>query len=43
VGMLFKHGEIVKRFGEKELADVLVHEVEEMVQSRSKLKDQSSR
>ncbi|NTW57702.1 MAG: flavodoxin-dependent (E)-4-hydroxy-3-methylbut-2-enyl-diphosphate synthase [Nitrospirae bacterium] len=29
-GLLFKHGEIVKKFPEKELADVLVKEVEEM-------------
>jgi (E)-4-hydroxy-3-methylbut-2-enyl-diphosphate synthase len=36
VGMLFKHGEIVKRFEEKELADVLVREVEEIVRTRSK-------
>ncbi len=34
VGMLFKHGEIVKRFDEKELADVLVREVEEMIKSK---------
>ncbi len=31
VGLLFKHGEIVKKFDEKELADVLVKEVEEIV------------
>ena len=31
VGMLFRNGEIVKRFDEKELADVLVHEVEKIV------------
>ena len=36
VGMLFKNGEIVKKFPEKELADVLVHEVEEIVRIRSK-------
>ena len=35
VGMLFKHGEIVKKFDEKELADVLVGEVEKMVKERS--------
>jgi len=34
VGMLFRHGEIVRKFDEKELADVLVHEVEEIVKSR---------
>ena len=33
-GLLFKHGEIVKKFGEKDLADVLVKEVEEIVKSR---------
>jgi (E)-4-hydroxy-3-methylbut-2-enyl-diphosphate synthase len=37
VGMLFKHGEIVKRFDEKELADVLVREVEEIVKSKQGL------
>jgi (E)-4-hydroxy-3-methylbut-2-enyl-diphosphate synthase len=31
VGMLFRHGEIIKKFPEAELADVLVMEVEEMV------------
>ena len=36
-GLLFKHGEIVKQFGEKELADVLVKEVEEIV-SKMKVK-----
>jgi (E)-4-hydroxy-3-methylbut-2-enyl-diphosphate synthase len=35
VGLLFKHGEIVRKFDEKELADVLVREVEEIV-SRKK-------
>jgi len=30
-GLLFRHGEIVKKFKEKELADVLVKEVEEIV------------
>jgi (E)-4-hydroxy-3-methylbut-2-enyl-diphosphate synthase len=34
VGMLFKHGEIVKKFDEKELADVLVKEVEEIVRKK---------
>jgi (E)-4-hydroxy-3-methylbut-2-enyl-diphosphate synthase len=33
-GLLFRHGEIVRKFDEKELADVLVHEVEEIVKSR---------
>ncbi len=32
VGLLFKHGEIVKKFDEKDLADVLVREVDEIVQ-----------
>jgi len=31
VGLLFKHGEILKKFDEIELADVLVKEVEELV------------
>ncbi len=31
VGLLFKHGEIVTKLSEKELADVLVKEVEEIV------------
>jgi len=35
VGLLFKHGEIVKKFDEKELADVLVREVEEIVKKRT--------
>jgi (E)-4-hydroxy-3-methylbut-2-enyl-diphosphate synthase len=35
-GLLFKHGEIVKKFDEKELADVLVREVEEIVRKKSK-------
>jgi len=30
-GLLFKHGEIVKKFPESELADVLVSEVEKMI------------
>jgi (E)-4-hydroxy-3-methylbut-2-enyl-diphosphate synthase len=36
VGLLFKHGDILKKFDEKELADVLVREVEEIVNKRSK-------
>ncbi len=35
VGLLFKHGEILKKFDEKELADVLIHEVEEILKARS--------
>lgn len=42
-GLLFKHGEIVKKFDEKELADVLVHEVEEIAKERSKFKVQGSK
>jgi (E)-4-hydroxy-3-methylbut-2-enyl-diphosphate synthase len=34
-GLLFKHGEIVKKFDEKDLADVLVSEVEKIVNERS--------
>jgi (E)-4-hydroxy-3-methylbut-2-enyl-diphosphate synthase len=34
-GLLFKHGEIMKRFDEKDLADVLVCEVERIVKGRS--------
>ncbi len=34
VGLLFKHGEIMKKLDEKELADVLVREVEEIVNDR---------
>src|SRR5512141_2354711 len=34
VGILFKHGEILKKFDEKELADVLVKEVEEIAVQR---------
>ncbi len=41
VGLLFKHGEIVRKFDEKELADVLVREVEEIVKN-SKNKIQNS-
>jgi (E)-4-hydroxy-3-methylbut-2-enyl-diphosphate synthase len=33
-GLLFKHGEIVKKFDEKELADVLVKEVEEIIKKK---------
>ena len=36
VGLLFKHGEIIKKFDEKELADVLVREVEEIVRNKSR-------
>jgi len=35
VGLLFKHGEIVTKLTEKELADVLVKEVEEIVKQRT--------
>jgi (E)-4-hydroxy-3-methylbut-2-enyl-diphosphate synthase len=34
VGLLFKHGEIVKKFPEAELADVLVSEVEKIVKKK---------
>ena len=34
VGLLFKHGEIVTKLSEKELADVLVKEVEEIVNKK---------
>ncbi|HAR45865.1 MAG: 4-hydroxy-3-methylbut-2-en-1-yl diphosphate synthase [Nitrospirae bacterium GWC2_57_13] len=34
VGLLFKHGEIVKKFDEKELADVLVREVETIIKTK---------
>jgi (E)-4-hydroxy-3-methylbut-2-enyl-diphosphate synthase len=34
VGLLFKHGEVLKKFPEAELADVLVKEVEEIVQQQ---------
>ncbi len=34
-GLLFKHGEIVRKFDERELADVLVQEVEDIVQRRA--------
>jgi (E)-4-hydroxy-3-methylbut-2-enyl-diphosphate synthase len=36
VGLLFKHGEILKKFDEKELADVLVKEVEEIIAKKGK-------
>jgi (E)-4-hydroxy-3-methylbut-2-enyl-diphosphate synthase len=35
VGLLFKHGEIIKKFPEAELADVLVKEVESIVKTKS--------
>jgi (E)-4-hydroxy-3-methylbut-2-enyl-diphosphate synthase len=35
VGLLFKHGEIVKKFDEKDLADVLVGEVEKIVNKQA--------
>jgi (E)-4-hydroxy-3-methylbut-2-enyl-diphosphate synthase len=34
VGLLFKHGEIVRKFDEKELADVLVREVENIIRQQ---------
>ena len=34
VGLLFKHGEIVTKLSEAELADVLVKEVEEIVKKQ---------
>lgn len=34
VGLLFKHGEIIKKFNEKELADVLVKEVEQLIKQQ---------
>jgi len=34
-GLLFKHGEIVKKFDEKELADVLVAEVEKIIKEKA--------
>jgi len=43
VGLLFKHGEILKKFDEKELANVLVKEVEEIVkQQKSEARSQKS-
>jgi len=38
-GLLFRHGEIVSRFDEKELADVLVGEVEKIVKERSQKRE----
>jgi len=38
VGLLFKHGEIVKKFDEGELADVLVKEVEALVKETGSVK-----
>jgi (E)-4-hydroxy-3-methylbut-2-enyl-diphosphate synthase len=43
IGLLFKHGEIIKKFPEAELADVLVQEVEKVVKENSKLKIQNSK
>jgi (E)-4-hydroxy-3-methylbut-2-enyl-diphosphate synthase len=37
VGLLFKHGEILRKFDEKELADVLVREVENIVAGSRRL------
>ncbi len=37
VGLLFKHGEVLKKFDEKELADVLVKEVEQIVKKKKDL------
>jgi (E)-4-hydroxy-3-methylbut-2-enyl-diphosphate synthase len=34
VGLLFKHGEIVTKLSEAELADVLVGEVEQLVNEK---------
>ncbi len=34
IGLLFRHGDIVKKLDEKELADVLVREVEEIVRNK---------
>jgi (E)-4-hydroxy-3-methylbut-2-enyl-diphosphate synthase len=34
MGLLFKHGEILTKFSEAELADVLVKEVEEIVKKK---------
>ena len=34
IGLLFKHGEIITKFNESELADVLVKEVEEIVRQQ---------
>ena len=35
IGLLFKNGKIIKKLDEKELADVLVKEVEEIVRSKN--------
>ncbi len=35
IGLLFKHGEIITKFNEPELADVLVKEVEKIIKERS--------
>jgi hypothetical protein len=35
VGLLFKYGEIIRKFDEKELADVLVSEVENVIRERT--------
>jgi (E)-4-hydroxy-3-methylbut-2-enyl-diphosphate synthase len=43
IGLLFKHGEIVAKLSEAELADELVKEVEEIVTTSSKFKVQSSK
>lgn len=43
VGLLFKHGEILRKFDEKQLADVLVREVEEIVKERSRKPGAGSR
>ncbi len=42
-GLLFRHGEIVKKLSEAELADVLVAEVEKIIKTSSKFNVQSSR
>jgi (E)-4-hydroxy-3-methylbut-2-enyl-diphosphate synthase len=34
IGLLFKNGNIIKKLDEKELADVLVKEVEEIVRNK---------
>lgn len=34
IGLLFKHGEIIRKFNERELAEVLVREVEEIVKNK---------
>jgi (E)-4-hydroxy-3-methylbut-2-enyl-diphosphate synthase len=41
VGLLFKHGEIIKKFPESELADVLIGEVEKIVGEKRKGKVRS--